>query len=65
MPVSGTPWDPECPRSSKDQMLGPSEQDLRKLGRVYLHLLVFRNQVVSNQLSYHFQKKEEATQPTI
>ena len=54
MPVSGTPWDPERPRSSKDQMLGPSEQDLRKLGRVYLRLLVFRNRVVSNQLSYHF-----------
>ena len=42
MPVSGTPWDPERPRSSKDQMLGPSEQGLSKVGTCLLAFAGFQ-----------------------
>lgn len=42
MPVSGTPWDPECPQSSKDQMLGPSKQDLSKVGTCLLAFAGFQ-----------------------
>lgn len=36
MPVNGTPWDPECPRSNQNQTLSPFEQDLSKLGTCLL-----------------------------